>query len=175
MANTNKLRSIVEPALAKEFETKYHCRLLRFSTKELKNIFLGMEPDLVAISDDGITLYIGEITTSGFLGRKGKDFHVGGVKKVFEAFSKFYLFSLSDNNATILNRLKHYYPSLESKVVSYHFIVPRGSRFVKALGYREGLFRTGLMHLDLLPLSPNIQNIMEETLNISKDEQMLKI
>ena len=91
MANTNQLKYIVELDIKRNFCEKYSCELIALSNKQLQQIFNGAEPDLVAIDINSGTLYIGEITTSGFMGHNGKDFHIGAVKKIFEAFSKFYI------------------------------------------------------------------------------------
>lgn len=88
MANTNQLKYIVETEIKRIFSEKYGCKLLTLSNKQLQVIFNDMEPDVVAINHEKGILHIGEVTTSGFMGQRGKDFHIGAVKKVFEAFSK---------------------------------------------------------------------------------------
>jgi hypothetical protein len=127
-----------------------------------------MEPDLVGADSISSTLYIGEITTSGYLGGRGRDFHIGAVKKVFEAFSKFYLFTHNKNE--ILQRLSKYYPDLQLNNISCHFIVPAGSAFIKSLGYRRRLFDVSIMKLDELLLPDEIRNMMIDTLKSSRQE-----
>lgn len=172
MANTNDLKKVVEPDLINGFKRLYNCEILRLSPKELKHVFLDMEPDLVGTDREGTTLYVGEITTSGYFGQKERDFHVGAVKKVSEAFAKFFLYLIPENSKEICSRVKKYYPGLQTIEMSCHFIVPKGSRFINALGYRERLFQTGIMKLDELPLSPHIKEIMEEVLQRSKREML---
>ena len=92
MANTNVLKTVVEQELVQFFCQKNKLEPINLKKSQVKDIFSGMEPDLIAYNPTDKTLVIGEVTTSGYMGQKGKDFHVGAVKKVFEAFSKFYLF-----------------------------------------------------------------------------------
>ena len=94
MANTNQLKCSIEFDIKRKFEEKYYCKVISLSNKNLQYIFNDMEPDLVAIDINSGILHIGEITTSGFMGQRGRDFHIGAVKKIFEAFSKFYLLLL---------------------------------------------------------------------------------
>jgi hypothetical protein len=65
MANTNKLRMLVEPELAKRFCESRECKQLKLTKKQSRTIFLNMSPDLVAYNNEEGILYIGEITVSG--------------------------------------------------------------------------------------------------------------
>ena len=171
MVNTNKLKTEIEPELTDYFCKKYECNNLNFtSPTKVKDIFLGMEPDLVAYDKNHGILYIGEITSSGFNGQRGRNFHVGAVKKVAESFSKFYLILLENNIRKIKEKLLIQHPECDFNKISCHFIVPKGSKFVKALGYREKLFETGIMRLDELPLSNKSEKIMREILEKAKKE-----
>ncbi len=169
MANTNVLKTKVEQALIQSFVNKYTgVRILELSTREKFYVFQGTEPDLVGVNNENSTLYLGEITTSGYLGQRGKDFHIGAVKKVFESFSKFYLYNLSKDE--IISRIAKYYSNLRLENISCHFIVPEGSRFIKALGYRRRLFQTGYMILDELYLPEETKHIMIDVLEKSQKE-----
>jgi hypothetical protein len=67
MTNTNLLKTEIEPELINGFNKKHQCKDLPISSKkELKQIFLEMEPDLVSYDVNKCILYIGEITVSGY-------------------------------------------------------------------------------------------------------------
>lgn len=170
MANTNGLKKIVEPDLINSFKQKYGCELISLPSKSIKNIFLEMEPDLIGFDKENCVLFIGEITTSGYFGQRGKNFHIGAVRKLAEAFSKFYLFHMEENREKIFRNIQKVQSNVQPQLLSCHFIVPERSRFIKALGYRERLFQTGIMKLDELPISSNAMMVMDETLKKSIDE-----
>lgn len=167
MANTNQLKYIVEPELKGLFCELNNSSLISLSNKQLQHIFNDMEPDLVAINSKGI-LHIGEITTSGFMGQKGKDFHIGAVKKIFEAFSKFHLLHM--DKAGVLQRLSKYHDLDKAQDIQCHFIVPEGARFIKALGYRAKLFDTGIMKLETIKLTDETEQLMIQILMNAKQE-----
>lgn len=171
MANTNKLKYIVEPVMKRQFCEKYACELIPLSNKQLQIIFSGMEPDVVAISHKNNILHIGEITTSGFMGQKGRDFHIGAVKKISEAFSKFYLILLDKDE--IIQRLCKYYNIEAIDKIDCHFIVPEGAKFINALGYREKLFDIGVMKLDIIKLDYENEKLMLQVLMDAKKEMEL--
>lgn len=172
MANTNKLKTVIEPDLISGFYKKYQCSKLSLKKKDLNQVFLEMEPDLVAYDKKRSILYVGEITVSGYNGQRGKDYHVGAVKKLAESFSKFYLIKLEENIQVITKKIKELIPNFSFEKISCHFIVPKGSRFIKALGYRKRLFETGIMLLDVIPLSKDSKEIMLTILHESKQEMM---
>lgn len=175
MVNTDKLKTVIEPELTDCFCNKYGCHNLNFTPlTKVKDIFLGMEPDFVAYDNNQRILYIGEITTSGFNGQRGKNFHVGAVKKVAESFSKFYLILLENNIRKIKEKLLIQHPECDFNKISCHFIVPKGSKFIKSLRYREKLFETGIMRLDKLPLSDESEKIMRGILEKAKNEMKIK-
>ncbi|HHW40564.1 MAG TPA: hypothetical protein GXX19_05350 [Syntrophomonadaceae bacterium] len=71
MANTNILKTEIEEALIQSFVNKYTgVRILDLSTREKIYVFQGTEPDLVGVNSENLTLYLGEITTSGYLGQR---------------------------------------------------------------------------------------------------------
>jgi len=168
MANTNQLKGIIEFDIKRKFEEKYCCKVIYLSNKNLQYIFNDMEPDLVAINTKSSILHIGEITASGFMGQRGKDFHIGAVKKIFEAFSKFYLL-LHDQEA-VIKRLSYHYDIGRINSIECHFIVPEGTRFIKALGYRAKLFDTGIMKLDTIKLDSVNEQLMIQVLMNAKQE-----
>lgn len=72
MANTNRLKKEIEPEIINLFCKKYDCNLLSFDPKsKIKEIFLGMDHDLIAYNKNKKILYIGEITASGYDGHRG--------------------------------------------------------------------------------------------------------
>ncbi|MTI71080.1 MAG: hypothetical protein FH751_12595 [Firmicutes bacterium] len=170
MANTNKLKTVVEKEMIDRFCDKYEIKPLKLDLQKNKihTIFSGMEPDLIAYHEEERILYLGEITTSGYLGQRGRDFHVGAVKKISEAFSKFYLLY---NDIRIINkRLQEYLPDNEIDSVKCFFIVPEGSKFINALGYRKKLFETRYMDLETIKLTKESHSVMIEVLEASKNE-----
>lgn len=127
-----------------------------------------MEPDLVGYHLKSKTLYLGEVTTSGYMGQRGKDFHVGAVKKVGEAFSKFYLFH--DDVHGIIEKLNKSSGDFEINALKCFFIVPEGSRFINSLGYRKKLFQKGYMELETIELTKETHAVMMKVLMDSKNE-----
>lgn len=168
MANTNLLKTVVEKEMISTFCKKHQIDLLNLSTKQIHNIFDDMEPDLVGYHELEKTLYLGEITTSGYMGQRGRDFHVGAVKKVFEAFSKFYLFY--DDVENIIKKVRRHTSDIEISTIKCFFIVPEGSRFINALGYRKRLFEKGYMDLDTIKLTKDTYEVMIKVLMDSKNE-----
>jgi hypothetical protein len=169
MTNTNKLKIEVEHELIESFCSQYECEKLNFAPKnKLTRIFFGIEPDLVAYNKNNRKLYVGEITVSGYNGHRGKDFHVGAVRKFAESFSKFYILSLGKNE--IHKEIIKLYPYCDFEQISCYFIVPAGSKFMNALGYREKLLKTGIMEKAEISLSDNSKKIMLEVLECAKNE-----
>jgi|GEM_PF-1812487 len=171
MANTNLLKTVVEKEMIDAFSKKYSILPINLSKKQMHEIFDDMEPDLIGYHIQEKALYLGEITTSGYMGQKNRDYHVGAVKKVFEAFSRFYLFH--DDFLNIIQRAKKANIGIEIESLKCFFIVPEGSRFIKALGYREKLFKTGHMSLETISLTEEAHSIMLQVLKKSKDEMKL--
>lgn len=168
MANTNQLKTVVEKEMIDTFCKNYGIEILKLSTKHQQDIFCGMEPDLIAYDKKNNTLFLGEITTSGYMGQRGKDFHVGAVKKVFEAFSKFYLFH--DDKDGIRDRLMSHTDKVKFSKLRCFFIVPEGSKFINSLGYRDLLFQTRYMDLETVELTKETHKIMMKVLLDSKEE-----
>ncbi len=172
MANTNLLKTVVEKEIIKMYCEKHVASQIELSIKMVKFIFDGTEPDLVAYRAADRTLHLGEITTSGFQGQKGKNFHIGAVKKVFEAFAKFTLWR--DDLDTILQRFRECGIDNEVENVVGSFIVPEGCKFIHALGYRNKLFNKGIMTLEVIPLKPETIEVMLEVHHSAKAEIWIK-
>lgn len=128
-----------------------------------------MEPVLLGYHAIDNKLYIGEITTSGYMGQRGRDFHVGAVKKVFEAFCKFFLIHDDEN---IMMRFSKHMDNIKIESIKCFFIVPEGSRFINALGYRKRLFEKGIMDLETIELSIETHELMLKVLLNAKNENM---
>lgn len=168
MANTNLLKTVVEKEIIASFCNKHKLQLIDLSKKKMHEIFDDMEPDLVGYHALDKSLYIGEITTSGYMGQRGRDFHIGAIKKVFEAFSKFHLFH--DDMDNIIKRITKTEVGIEIEAIKCFFIVPEGSRFINALGYRKRLFEKGYMSLERIELTEETKTLMIKVLTDSKNE-----
>ena len=164
MANTQAFK-LVEKELRQLFIKKHKAKLISCGR------ILGMEFDLVAYSEEKKCLYIGEITASGYYGNQGK-FHIGGARKLAESFSKCYLIKNNIENAGIEIRRSN--PGLKWKKVGCYFIIPKGSEFITALGYRKKLLEAGIMNLEEYNLSAEMQDVLEKALKESREEQKLQ-
>lgn len=169
VANTNLLKTVVEPEIIENFCNKHQLQIIKLSKQQIKEVFDDMEPDLIGYRDN--TLFIGEITTSGYMGQKGHDFHVGAVRKVFEAFCKFYL--IHDDEEDIIIKLSKYMDKIKIDTIKCYFIVPKGSKFINALGYRKRLFEKGIMDLETIELTSETCKIMLTVLMESKNENKI--
>jgi len=125
--------------------------MIPLTPKQKREIFDRMDPDLVAYGCN--TLHIGEITSSGYYGKNGKDFHIGATRKLGEAFTKLYIYK--KEISTIIKRLKPHLGSDDIESVEYHFIVPEGSRFIRDLGYRARIFTDDFVKLSFF--DPNLK------------------
>lgn len=168
MANTRLLETKVESEIIESFCNKYQLKRVNLSKRQIKEVFDEMEPDLIGYRDIDNTLYIGEITTSGFMGQRGHDFHVGAVKKVFEAFCKFYL--IHDDMENKIIKLSKYTDNIKIDEMKCFFIVPKGSKFINTLGYRNRLFEKGIMDLETIELTNETYEEMLRVLENSRDE-----
>jgi hypothetical protein len=163
MANTNGLKEVVEPFMVKEVLKKYE------ATKLPIKVILEMHPDLLAYTVD--TVIIGEATTSGFNGSKRGNYHAGGIKKLFEAFCKFSILkSHEDEILSIFSEETH----CSFKKIRYLFIVPKGSKFIDGLGYRQRLLSMNIMELELVKLNPETDRILKDNLKNCQDENKSK-
>jgi hypothetical protein len=76
MANTEPLKRVIEPELASLFLAKHSARRLN------PGRLLGIDFDLIALSESQRVLWFCEITTSGFLGKGKANFHIWGRSEV---------------------------------------------------------------------------------------------
>jgi hypothetical protein len=161
MANTEKLKNAIQKAIEKDFLKDNH-NFLELSTKDrdnFKNLVLcKIEPDFYFLFDN--TLYIGEITVSGFLHRKS---HLGLSKKVTEAFSKFSL---------INHRFNNHQKSFSFNSIQCLFITPRKSEksAFDSIGWRAALFDMQIMYHRQVNIDENVKNEIELILETSKEE-----
>lgn len=164
MANTQLLKTKTEPELADGF-LKIHD-----AVRIIVPALLGMRPDLVAYSAVTGTLWICEITTSGFLGKDDSPFHIGASRKFCEGFAKFAILNRQALQAkneicgTIANR------QIMNAQMECRFVVPTGSRFIQALGWRKQLVGT-IMQVEEIELSPVSREEMIQVLLASRSEQ----
>lgn len=161
MANTQALK-LVEKELKQLFVEKHKANIISCGR------ILGMEFDLIAYSAEKKCLLVGEITVSGYYGNQGK-FHIGGARKLSESFSKFFLIKNDMTNTSI--EICRNNPKLEWNKVECYFIIPMGSEFITALGYRKKLLEIGIMNLEEYKLTPKTQDILEKTLREAREEQ----
>lgn len=146
MANTQILKNEIEPALIKYFVNSANANEINVSSAEKKNIFLGMEPDVIAYDSKTKTLFIGECTTSGYLGSKLGNWHRGGAYKLSEVFSKATLICSDKFNKKIIMEVKSRF-GISVEKIKCVFIVPKGAAFLKAVGFRKLYFKTGYLDL----------------------------
>lgn len=132
MANTQALRTLVEPEIKKKFLEDKNCKDLGIK------MLCNTQPDIVAIR--GKTLIIGEITVSGYKGYRGK-FHIGATRKLAESSIK--LLILKHKKNEIANKLLNEY-KIQITDIELHFVFPENSEFINALGWRENVFALGI-------------------------------
>lgn len=136
MANTENLKNKIQKEIENNFKKdNYHSvALSKHDENNLKELVLcKIEPDFYFLIKD--TLYIGEITVSGFLHRKS---HLGLNKKVTEAFSKFSL---------IQRRFKDHQNYFSFNIIHCLFITPKieEKNASDYLGWRNDLFKMSVM------------------------------
>lgn len=126
-----------------------------------KSELLGTKPDV--IGEKNGELYLGEITVSGFLMSKGRNFHIGGTKKLADSFLK--LFILKNLLSEINQELSRNFPKIH-----ICFIYPASSAFMKALGYREQIFKLGYLEKYPIEIDKDMEQKLIEVLTFAKDE-----
>jgi hypothetical protein len=114
-------------------------------------------------------LYFGEVTTSGFLGSKKSNTHIGAQKKVEQAFSKFFI--IRSNYDDLKMKLMIYDNTLVIESIACYFIIPDGSKFISSIGYRKRLFSNEIMKLEQIFLSDTMKELMTKTLENCRKEQ----
>lgn len=163
MANTQILKTVIEPELAGLFLLDHAAQRLQIGP------VLGMDCDLIAFSESNHILWFCEITASGFLGRQDKDFHVGAVRKFCEGFSKFSL--IRHYELKVRQIVAATYPAVCAAEMRCQFVVPKGSRFIRALGWRQQLLDTGVMSIEEIKLSEASEVVMKDALLRARAEQ----
>ena len=69
MANTNRLKTEIEHEIIESFCIQYKCENLNLSPETRREVFLGIEPDLVTYNHNDRMIFLGEITVSGYNGQ----------------------------------------------------------------------------------------------------------
>lgn len=168
MANTNELKNIIEPALSERFWKIKNARQVVPSLGLRKELF-GMEFDGIGIHTEQRTLYFCEITVSGFLGHRGRDFHIGATRKLADAFARFSIINHAPTKESLLQAAERDYgTNLEH--IRCHLVVPEGSRFIRALGYRTRLLEMGVMDLTEIDLPDSEMSILNRVLKAASAE-----
>jgi len=168
MANTNELKNVIEPALLEQFWREYGARQV-VPSPGLRSELFGMELDGIGIQPGERSLLVCETTASGFLGHRGKDFHIGATRKFADAFARFsIIMHPPTRDALLLAASRDYHLELEH--IKCSLVVPKGSRFIRALGYRVKLLEMGVMKLVEVELSRDEGEILERVLRAASAE-----
>ncbi|MBI3298859.1 MAG: hypothetical protein HYZ75_11885 [Elusimicrobia bacterium] len=168
MANTNELKNVIEPALSERFWKSRNAQQVVPSAGLRRELF-GMEFDGIGIHREQKTLHFCEITVSGFLGHRGKDFHIGATRKFADAFARFSIISHTLTKASLLRAAEQDYGH-KMEQLQCHLVVPKGSRFIRALGYRSRLLEMGVMNLIEIELPENEGKILDRVLKSASAE-----
>ncbi|WP_225414637.1 hypothetical protein [Stigmatella hybrida] len=168
MANTNELKKVVEPGLLRAFWLSRAAQAVPLSGG-LRRLVHEMEPDGIGIHPASGTLFMCEATASGYMGGKRGDFHDGAATKLIETYARFSLLMHSKTREELLaTASKEHACSLTQ--LRCHLIVPQGTRFIQALGYRTRFLKVGVMELTQVELSPPEQQVMEIVLREARGE-----
>jgi hypothetical protein len=168
MANTNDLKNVIEPALLEGF-WKAGKGQQGVPTTALRRELFGMEFDGIGLLPQERALCFCEITVSGYHGHNGRDFHVGATKKFADAFARFSIVMYPSTKAALLKAASREFAA-ELESVHCHLVVPKGSRFIRALGYRTRLLEMGIMRLTEIQLHKEERELLERVLNAARDE-----
>jgi hypothetical protein len=164
VARTHGLKTHIQAELAAGF-------LARHNAVEIASgRLLGMDVDLVAYSASDRVLWACEMTTSGFLGKGGGNFHVGASRKFCEGYAKFSILLLKEQAAKEQIRTITGDDSISGANVQCRFVVPAGSRFIQALGWRQQLIGT-VMQVEEVALLEGSQEAMIEILLVARRER----
>ena len=168
MANTNDLKNVIEPALLEGFWKAEKGKQVVQTAARRRELF-GMEFDGIGLQPQQKALCFCEVTVSGYLGHRGRDFHVGATKKFADAFARFSIVMYPSTKAALLKAAaREFATELES--INCHLVVPKGSRFIRALGYRTRMLEMGIMRLTEIQLSEEQREILQRVLNAARDE-----
>jgi len=168
MANTNELKNIIEPALSERF-WKIKSAQQVVPSSGLRRELFGMEFDGIGIHREQRALYFCEITVSGFLGHRGKDFHIGATRKLADAFARFSIVTHLPTKDSLLQAAERDYGE-RLEHVRCHLVVPKGCRFIRALGYRTRLLEMGVMELTEVELPDRELEILNRVLKAASAE-----
>ncbi|TKB94952.1 MAG: hypothetical protein E8D41_02655 [Nitrospira sp.] len=168
MANTNDLKNVIEPALLEGFRKSEKGHQV-VQTAALRRELFGMEFDGIGLQPQHKTLCFLEATVSGYLGHNGRDFHIGASKKFADAFARFSIVMFPPTKAALLKAAtQEFATDLEN--INCHLVVPKGSRFIRALGYRTRLLEMGIMRVTEIELPEEEREILMQALNAARDE-----
>jgi hypothetical protein len=168
MANTNELKNVIEPALLQGFWKTMNAQQISPSLGLRRELF-GMEFDGIGVHREQESLYFCEVTASGFLGARGRDFHLGATKKFADAFARFSIIMHPPTKACLLQAVRQDY-DLDLQHIRCHLVVPKGSRFIRALGYRTRLLEMGVMRLSEIELPEVEGKTLERVLKAASAE-----
>lgn len=128
-----------------------------------------MEPDGIGIDPASGTLFMCEVTASGYMGGKRGDFHDGAATKLAETFARFSLLTHPKTREELLVAASKEHACLLTQL-RCHLIVPKGTRFIHALGYRTRFLELDVMELTQVELSSSEQQVMEAVLRAARGE-----
>lgn len=168
MANTNELKNVIQPALLECFWKTNSAQQI-VPSLGLRRALFGMEFDGIGLQREQKCLYFCEVTASGFLGGRGKDFHNGATKKFADAFARFSIVTYPPTRASLLQAAGQDF-DLKLEHIECHLIVPKGSRFIRALGYRTRLLEMGVIDLTEIEFPEDKGKILERVLNAASEE-----
>jgi hypothetical protein len=164
MARTQALKLNIQSELAAGF-LKAHD-----AVEIIPGRLLGMDFDLAAYSMADRALWFCEMTTSGFLGKGNGNFHIGASRKFCEGFAKFSVLRFNEREARKHLRTVTNDPAILDAPIECRFVVPRGSRFIQALGWRGQLVGT-VMLIEEIALSDSSREAMIQVLLEARREQ----
>jgi hypothetical protein len=163
MADTAELKTVVELAVAQGFLN--HHDAVRILTKPgWDNVHVricGMDMDLIAYSKSQHAAWFCEVTASGSQGHRSKkhgtrDTHLGARKKLCEAMCRFRILQCNEE------RVRKLLP--EGSRIRYAFLVPRGCRFIRKLGWLEQLPAVGDFFIEEVDLPEEVNEILARVL-----------
>jgi hypothetical protein len=168
MANTNDLKNVIEPALLERFWLTSGVEPI-VPTLGLRRELFGMEFDGIGIHRKKRALLFCETTLSGYLGHRGRDTQAGAVKKFADSFARFSIVVHQPVRHALLAAVTREY-GIEFKEIKCHLVVPKGSRFIRALGYRTQLLQMDAMALVEIELPASGCKILEAVSNSARAE-----
>lgn len=168
MANTNRLKNEIEPALLDSFRKTKGITGIEPS-KAVRQHLGGMKFDGIGICEQNHELVFCEATTSGFLGGRDRDFHTGGVRKLADTFARFSIVMHRSVQKKLLAAAARDCGRPLKRIKCY-LVVPEGCRFVEAIGYRKKWLEMGVMELATVKLPPSKRVILLQALGDARSE-----